>query len=74
MAPPSFVGAAFLLLVSGPAFAQQYKAQDPKPSIFTCIDDQGRRLTSDRPIDACANRPMRELRLDGAIKRDIPPP
>lgn len=43
-------------------------------SIYTCVDAAGRRHTSDRPIPECADRPMRELRSDGAIKREIEAP
>ena len=45
-----------------------------KGSIFTCKDPNGKTITSDRPIDACASLPMRELRQDGALRRDIAPP
>jgi hypothetical protein len=55
--------AAFLLF-SGAAHAQ----------IFTCKTADGRTLTSDRPIQECAKLPMRELRYDGAVKRNIAPP
>ncbi len=41
--------------------------------IFTCIDAQGRRLTSDRPIPACTDREQRILNSDGSL-RDILPP
>lgn len=42
-------------------------------AIFTCVDAQGRRITSDRPIAACMDREQRELSSSGSVKRVIPP-
>jgi len=42
-------------------------------AIFTCVDAQGRRITSDRPISACMDREQRELSPSGTVKRVIPP-
>ncbi len=42
--------------------------------IFICKDENGRTLTSDRPIPECANRPVRELNKAGVFKREILPP
>jgi hypothetical protein len=47
--------------------------QDNSASIFTCVDAQGRRLTSDRPILACIDREQRELGSTGTLRRIIPP-
>ena len=41
--------------------------------IYTCIDPQGRRLTSDRPIVDCTGREQRVLNRDGSLQRVIPP-
>ena len=41
--------------------------------IYTCIDPQGRRLTSDRPIGDCTGREQRVLNRDGSLQRVIPP-
>lgn len=41
--------------------------------IYTCIDAQGRRITSDRPIAACIDREQHELNPSGTVKRVIPP-
>lgn len=41
--------------------------------IYTCIDDRGRRLTSDRPIPECAAKEQRVLNRDGSL-REIRPP
>ena len=42
-------------------------------SIYTCVDAQGRRLTSDRPILACNDREQRELNSSGTTRRVIQP-
>lgn len=42
-------------------------------AIFTCVDAQGRRITSDRPIATCMDREQRELSPSGSVKRVIPP-
>jgi hypothetical protein len=41
--------------------------------IYTCIDPQGRRLTSDRPIPDCNSREQRVLNRDGSVQRVVPP-
>jgi hypothetical protein len=41
--------------------------------IFTCIDDQGRRLTSDRPIAECMHKEQRLLNKDGSLRGVRPP-
>lgn len=42
-------------------------------SIYSCVDGQGRRLTSDRPIAECTDRTQRELSSTGMVKRVIGP-
>jgi hypothetical protein len=42
-------------------------------SIYSCVDSQGRRLTSDRPIVECATREQRLLNTDGSVRRVVPP-
>lgn len=44
------------------------------PAIYSCTDADGRVISSDRPIPACSNRPMRELNADGSLRRIIAPP
>lgn len=41
--------------------------------IYSCVDANGRHLTSDRPISACLDREQHVLSRSGAIKRIIPP-
>lgn len=62
--------------LSVPSFgwAQQTATYDTKGSIYSCKDGAGRTITSDRPIPECAQLPMRELRKDGATRRQIDPP
>lgn len=50
-------------LVAGAASAQ----------IYTCIDSNGKRLTSDRPIPECVAREQRVLNRDGSVKGVIGP-
>jgi hypothetical protein len=40
--------------------------------IYTCVDAQGRRITSDRPIPECLAREQRELSQAGVTRRVIP--
>ena len=42
-------------------------------AIYSCIDATGKRVTSDRPIAACADREQRELNPDGSVRRVVPP-
>ena len=44
-----------------------------QPSIYTCIDPKGRRITSDRPIAECMGTGQRELSPSGNLKRFVPP-
>jgi len=69
---PSTVGALVALGCTGAAAAPQ-EAATPL-GIYTCVDDQGRKLTSDRPIAECQNRDQRLLNQDGSVKRVVPPP
>ncbi|HEX7888673.1 MAG TPA: DUF4124 domain-containing protein [Ramlibacter sp.] len=41
--------------------------------IYTCVDAQGRRLTSDRPIAACLDREQKEMNPSGTVRRTVPP-
>ena len=41
--------------------------------IYTCIDANGKKLTSDRPIAACTDREQRVLNSDGSEKTRLPP-
>lgn len=42
--------------------------------IYTCVDDKGRKLTADRPIAECIDRPQKELNPSGTVRRVLIPP
>ncbi len=63
-------GLAALAGAADPAFAQ---AAPGKGGIYSCVDEQGRRLTSDRPIPECISREQRVHREDGSVRRVVPP-
>jgi hypothetical protein len=44
------------------------------PPIYSCVDSNGKKLTSDRPILECNSREQRVLNSDGSVKRVVPPP
>ena len=60
---------AFALLVGPTAQAQQ----SAPGGIYTCTDDKGRRLTSDRPIAECTSKDQQILNRDGSVKGVHPP-
>lgn len=64
-------GAVLVWALAGFAVAQQ--PSSTSPGIYTCIDSQGRRITSDRPIVECLDREQRELGKTGVTKRVLPP-
>lgn len=64
------IGAAWFA-VFGAALAHAQAATGS--SIYTCIDAQGRRITSDRPIIECLDREQRELGPTGVTRRKIGP-
>jgi Domain of unknown function (DUF4124) len=41
--------------------------------IYSCVDAQGKRHTSDRPIPECLDREQRLLNRDGSERRTVPP-
>lgn len=59
------VSCSFALVVYGQATAQ---------GIYACVDDKGRKLTSDRPIPECMDRAQRELNPSGTVRRVLAPP
>ncbi|MCL1960246.1 MAG: hypothetical protein FWG56_00350 [Desulfovibrionaceae bacterium] len=69
---PLCVAGWALCAVSAGALAQAGGNQTFS-GIYTCIDAQGRRLTSDRPIMECIDREQRELGRSGTVRRVIPP-
>lgn len=61
-----------LLGAAGGALAQTPPARTGA-GIYTCIDDRGRRLTSDRPIAECTAKEQQLLNRDGSVRQVIPP-
>jgi hypothetical protein len=43
-------------------------------AIFSCKDERGQTITSDRPINECNRRDLRVLRNDGITKQVLPAP
>ncbi len=62
---------ACLLGLAAPVAAQAPAAGSN--GIYTCIDNQGRRLTADRPIPQCVDREQQVLNRDGSLRRIHPP-
>lgn len=74
--PPRWGGPVAALAVALcplPAGAQAPAAAPPTSIIYTCVDDEGRRLTSDRPIRECIDRPQRILNPDGSQRGVLQP-
>ena len=63
---------AWLICSAGQAAAQQDNSANG-PSIYSCVDSLGRRITADRPITECLDREQRELSPTGITRRVIPP-
>lgn len=57
----------------GLVWAQGSLQPGSQSSIYTCVDPQGRRITSDRPIAECMGSGQRELSSSGNLKRIVPP-
>lgn len=53
--------------------AQGSAAPASAAGIYTCIDDQGRKITADRPIPSCTAKEQRVLNKDGSLKAVYPP-
>jgi hypothetical protein len=63
---------ALAACVSAAALAQA-SGQASGPEVYTCIDKNGRRITSDRFIQECSDREQRVLDASGAERRRIGP-
>lgn len=59
----------FAVVLVGAALPASVNAE-----IFSCKDEGGRMITSDRPIPECSKRDVRVLRQDGLAKGVIPAP
>jgi Domain of unknown function (DUF4124) len=56
-----------------PGVWAQADANKSAAGIYTCTDDRGRRLTSDRPIPDCLTKEQRVLNSDGSQRTVLPP-
>ncbi len=66
------MGAA--LIATSALLAESARAQAaPRAPIYSCVDANGKKLTSDRPIPECLNRDQRVLNADGSPKGILPP-
>ncbi len=63
-----------LFLAAAPGSMSLAWAQPASSPIYVCTDEQGRIISSDQPIQACAKRAVRELNRDGSLRRVVPPP
>jgi len=63
--------AAWFVAALMPALASAQAA--PGPGIYTCIDNNGRRLTADRPIAECRHKEQQILNRDGSVRGILPP-
>lgn len=63
--------ALLLSLLALPGMAQT--TQGTGSGIYTCTDDRGRRLTSDRPIPECSAKEQQILNRDGSVRAVHPP-
>lgn len=64
---------ALSLLLAGSLLAAAPLAWAQQRQVFTCINAQGRTLTSDRLIAECMDREQRVLARDGTLIRIVPP-
>lgn len=64
----------FAILATGFATPASGQSTPAQPRIYSCEDDQGRVISSDRPIRDCARREMRVLNRDGSLREIVPPP
>ncbi len=64
---------AALLACAAPALALAQPAPAASAGIYSCVDAQGHRLTSDRVIAECVAREQRVLNRDGSVQRVLPP-
>ncbi len=58
-----------MLGIAGAVWAQTAPVQ----GIYTCVDAQGRKLTSDRPIPECNDREQKVLNPSGTVRQKIGP-
>lgn len=62
---------AWVALLAGLCSIAQAQAQ--AQGIYSCVDAAGRKITADRPIAECTDRPQREINPSGTVKRVVGP-
>jgi hypothetical protein len=61
------------LWLQGARAQGQGAAPPPTATVYTCTGDDGRRITADRPIRECIDRPQRILNPDGSQRGVLAP-
>jgi hypothetical protein len=76
MASDLRLGAACVVIAAGVGAMTDATAATGTGSgnLYVCTDAHGKTITSDQPPPECADRPIRELRTDGSLRRVIEPP
>lgn len=62
-----------LLQAAPPAGAGGSSTSSEVTRIYSCVDNTGRRISSDRPIPECANKEQRVLNRDASVRTVVPP-
>jgi hypothetical protein len=65
---------AFLVATALALVAPPQAASAPSAVIYSCTDANGRVISADRPLAACADRELRVHNPDGSLRRIIEPP
>lgn len=60
-------------LVTLAAFASTTVFAEAGAAVYTCVDGGGRRISSDRPIAECLDRPQRILNPSGTTRQSVGP-
>ena len=68
------LGMALSMACAPPNALAADPSQGPRIPIYQCIDANGKKITSDRPVRECANAPQSQLNPDGSLNRIVPPP
>jgi hypothetical protein len=71
----ALTAATVLAVVAAVPMEASAQIQPPQKSagIYSCVDANGKRLTSDRPIPECVSRDQRLLNSDGSMRQVVPP-
>ena len=67
------ISTGVLLSVLAVAGSAAWAQNAPVGGIYTCVDGQGRKLTSDRPIPECLDREQKVLNPSGTVKQKVGP-